>query len=58
MWRLAVPPARLPLERTHMPKIFEDTRQQVAHSDKHVTKHRWWAAHGVEVERVKLDAGD
>lgn len=41
-----------------MPKIFEDTRQQVAHSDKHVTKHRWWAAHGVEVERVKLDAGD
>lgn len=41
-----------------MPKIYEDSRQQVAHGDKHAAKHAWWARHGVEVVRMKLDAGD
>lgn len=38
--------------------IYEDTRQQVSHGDKHAAKHRWWASHGVTIERRKLDAGD
>lgn len=38
-----------------MPKIIEDTRQQAG---KHNAKHAWWAAHGVDVERQKLDTGD
>ena len=41
-----------------MAKIYEDTRQQVHDGDKHAAKHEWWAAHGVEVERRKLDFGD
>jgi hypothetical protein len=41
-----------------MAKIYEDTRQQVHDGDKHAAKHEWWAAHGVEVERKKLDFGD
>lgn len=41
-----------------MPTIIEDTRQQVHHGDKHAAKHRWWAAHGVDVVRKKLDFGD
>lgn len=41
-----------------MPVIYEDTRQQMAHGDKHATKHRWWNAHSVEVVRRKLDTGD
>lgn len=35
--------------------IVEDTRQ---HRGKHEAKHEWWAAHGVEVVRRKLDTGD
>ena len=35
--------------------IYEDTRQQAG---KHETKHKWWDAHGVDVERKKLDFGD
>lgn len=38
--------------------IYEDTRQQVARGDKHAAKHAWWAAHGIDVVRVKLDFGD
>lgn len=42
-----------------MAVIVEDTRQQVHGGvDKHAAKHRWWAAHGVEVVRRKLDFGD
>lgn len=37
-----------------VPKIYEDSRQQVHSGDKHAVKHAWWAAHGVEVERVAL----
>lgn len=36
-------------------RIIEDTRQQAG---KHARKHAWWAAHGVEVVRRKLDFGD
>lgn len=38
--------------------IYEDTRQQVARGDKHAKKHEWFAAHGIEVVRRKLDFGD
>lgn len=38
-----------------MPVIIEDTRQQAG---KHERKHGWFAAHGVELVRRKLDAGD
>lgn len=38
-----------------MPDIYEDTRQQAG---KHMNKERWFAEHGVTVERRKLDAGD
>jgi len=38
-----------------MPTIIEDTRQQ---KGKHAIKHEWFAAHGIELERRKLDAGD
>lgn len=41
-----------------MAKITEDTRQKVHDGDKHAAKHGWWAAHGVEVVRRKLDFGD
>lgn len=41
-----------------MAQILEDTRQQQHHGDKHANKHAWWGAHGVEVERRKLDFGD
>lgn len=41
-----------------MAKIIEDTRQKIHDGDKHAAKHSWWAAHGVEVERRKLDFGD
>lgn len=37
------------------PVICEDSRQQAG---KHALKHGWWAAHGVEVARRKLDFGD
>lgn len=37
------------------PVIYEDSRQQAG---KHALKHEWWAAHGVEVARRKLDFGD
>lgn len=35
--------------------IYEDTRQQ---RGRHAVKHAWWAAHGIEVVRKKLDTGD
>lgn len=35
--------------------LWEDTRQQ---ADKHRVKNAWWEAHGVEVQRRKLDFGD
>lgn len=35
--------------------IYEDTRQK---RGRHAIKHAWWAAHGVTVERRKLDTGD
>lgn len=35
--------------------LYEDTRQQ---EGKHEAKHAWFAEHGVEVVRKKLDAGD
>lgn len=38
-----------------MPDIWEDTRQQ---RGKHEAKRAWFEAHGVEVERRKLDTGD
>lgn len=38
-----------------MATIVEDTRQKVG---KHGLKNGWWAAHGVEVVRRKLDFGD
>ena len=38
-----------------MAQILEDTRQQAG---KHENKARWFARHGVEVERRKLDFGD
>lgn len=38
--------------------LYEDSRQQIHHGDKHATKHQWWAEHGVTVERRKLDFGD
>jgi len=38
-----------------MPAIIEDTRQ---HAGKHDAKHGWFAAHGIEVVRRKLDSGD
>lgn len=41
-----------------MATIIEDTRQQQRHGDKHANKHAWWDAHGVEVERRKVDFGD
>lgn len=41
--------------RSSAPVIYEDTRQQAG---RHGLKHSWWSAHGVEVERRKLDTGD
>ena len=41
-----------------MATIIEDTRQQQRHGDKHANKHAWWEAHGVDVERRKVDFGD
>ena len=38
-----------------MAVIYEDTRQQAG---KHEQKRQWFAAHGIEVIRKKLDAGD
>lgn len=38
-----------------MAVIYEDTRQQ---KGKHEAKHTWFEAHGIEVVRKKLDAGD
>ena len=38
-----------------MAVLWEDTRQ---HEGKHDAKEGWWAAHGVEVVRRKLDFGD
>lgn len=38
-----------------MSTIYEDTRQQ---KGKHAKKHEWFAVHGVELVRRKLDAGD
>lgn len=35
--------------------VYEDTRQQAG---KHDAKHEWFAAHGVELVRRKLDFGD
>lgn len=35
--------------------IYEDSRQKVG---KHDAKHAWFEAHGIEVVRKKLDAGD
>lgn len=37
-----------------MNRLFEDTLQQ---SGKHLIKHEWWAAHGVEVVRTRFDGG-
>ncbi len=39
-------------------ELVEDTRQQIHDGDKHAVKHEWWAAHGIEVVRRKLDFGD
>lgn len=41
-----------------MARIYEDTRQQVHHGDKHAAKHAWWSSHGVDVERVALSFAD
>lgn len=41
-----------------MATIYEDSRQQVHHGDKHAVKHAWWADHGVEIVRRKLSFGD
>lgn len=41
--------------RSSGPLIYEDTRQQ---RGRHAIKHQWWAAHGIAVERRKLDTGD
>lgn len=38
-----------------MPDIYEDSRQKVG---KHERKRLWFEAHGIEVERRKLDTGD
>ena len=38
-----------------MADLIEDTRQQAG---KHRIKNEWFAAHGIEVERRKLDFGD
>lgn len=38
-----------------MPTIYEDTRQQAG---KHKAKHLWFATHGIELVRKKLDFGD
>lgn len=38
-----------------MPDIWEDSRQKVG---KHERKRLWFEAHGIEVERCKLDTGD
>ena len=38
-----------------MPVIYSDTRQ---HAGKHQAKEEWFAAHGVELVRRKLDFGD
>jgi len=38
--------------------IYEDTRQQIKPVDKHAEKHRWFAAHGIEVIRKTLNFGD
>lgn len=39
-----------------MSTIYEDALQQQHHGvDKHARKHRWWAEHGIEVERVRFD---
>ena len=38
-----------------MSTIYEDTRQQ---KDKHNSKHIWFAEHGIELVRKKLDFGD
>lgn len=38
-----------------MPTIYEDTRQKLG---KHEGKRKWFAAHGVEVERRALATGD
>lgn len=35
--------------------LIEDTRQQ---EGRHEAKHEWWAAHGVDVIRHKLEVGD
>jgi hypothetical protein len=35
--------------------VYEDSRQKVG---KHDAKHAWFEAHGIEVVRKKLDAGD
>ena len=35
--------------------IYEDSRQQAG---KHEAKHAWFAAHGIELVRKKLDTGD
>ena len=35
--------------------IYSDTRQQ---SGKHTVKEDWWASHGIEIVRKKLDFGD
>lgn len=36
-------------------RIIEDTRQQAG---KHAAKHEWWAIHGHEIARHKIDVGD
>ena len=41
--------------RSTKPEIWEDTRNK---QGKHAVKNAWWAAHGIEVVRRKLDAGD
>lgn len=35
--------------------IYEDTLQQQHGGDKHKLKHEWFAAHGIEVRRVRFD---
>lgn len=36
-------------------KIYEDDRQK---ANKHALKHEWFAAHGIELVRKRLDFGD
>lgn len=50
---MPLPPSRITTCPSRV--IYEDTRQK---RGRHSLKHAWWAAHGVEIVRRKLDTGD